>query len=116
MVCYFYFLFVFDFFGMLFVGGREFRWPMVPITFYGLYLYLSKTCPFCKFYGPDNQFLLLFTYGAISFIALAVLQVCSLRSLYSLAHLWSFIVKKICKAVDIVALFIYGFHEPISFC
>ena len=44
---------VFDFIGMLLVGGRDFR--------HLLYFYLSKTCPFCKF------------YGAISFIALAVL-------------------------------------------
>ena len=54
MVCYLYFLSVFDFVGMLLVGGREFCRPMVPVTFYGLYLYLSKTCPFCKFYGPDD--------------------------------------------------------------
>ena len=61
MVYYFYFLSVFDFIGMLLVKGRDFRRPMVPVTFYGLYFYLSKTFPFCKF------------YGAISFIALAIL-------------------------------------------
>ena len=98
----------FDFTGMLLVGGREFRWPVVPVTFYGLYLYLSKTCSFCKFYGPDDQFLLLFTCGAVNFIALAVLRVCSLRRLYSLVIFR--------KAVDFIALFIYGFLEPISFC
>ena len=54
MICYLYFLSVFDFVGMLLVGGREFCRPMVPVTFYGLYLYLSKTCPFCKFYGPND--------------------------------------------------------------
>ena len=53
---------VFDFIGMLLVGGRDFR--------HLLYFYLSKTCPFCKF------------YGAISFIALAVLYVCFLRRLF----------------------------------
>ena len=57
---------VFDVIGMLLVGGRDFRRPMIPITFYGLYFYLSKTCPF-KF------------YGAISFIALVVLQVFPFR-------------------------------------
>ena len=61
MVYYFYFLFVFDFIGMLLVGGQDFRRPMVPVTFYGLYFCLLKTCPFCKF------------YGAVNFIALAVL-------------------------------------------
>ena len=52
---------VFNFIGMLLVGGREFHRPMVPVTFYELYIYLSKTCLFCKF------------YGAVSFTALAVL-------------------------------------------
>ena len=70
MVYYFYFLSVFDFVGMLLVGGREFRWPILSVTFYWLYLYLLKTCPFYKFYRLDDQFFLLFSYGAVSFYCL----------------------------------------------
>ena len=67
MVCYFYFLSAFDFVGMLLIGGREFRRPMVPVTFYKLYLYLLKTCPFCKFYGPmtSSYFYLLVELSAL---------------------------------------------------
>ena len=121
------FLSAFDFASMLLVGGQELLRPVVPINFYGLYPYLSKTCRFCKFYGPDeqsptslsvmdnDQFLLLFICGAVSFITLAVLRVCSLHRLYSLVHLWSYLVI-FCKAIDLIALFIYGFLEPITFC
>ena len=76
---------------MLLVGGRDFRRPMVSVTFNGLYFYLLKTCPCCKF------------YGAVSFIALPIYG--------------GLLLKKIsCKVVDVVVLFIYGFYEPISFC
>ena len=53
-------------------------------------LFIRKLVPFFfffKFYGPDDQFLLLFTYGAVSFIGCLTCLLSPL-AFYSLAHLW----------------------------
>ena len=59
--------------------------------FYGLYLYLFENLSlffffFLKFYGPDDQFLLLFNYGVVSFIG-RLTCLFSPLAFYSLAHL-----------------------------
>ena len=84
MVYYFYFLSVFISVGMLLVEGQDSRRPMVPITFFvGCIFIYSKTCSF-------------------SSALLAVLHVYSPRWLFIALPIYG-VLKKLCKATDIVA-------------
>ena len=76
---------------------------------------LMNTSPTSPSVVDNDSFLLLFICGVVSFIALAVLRVCSLRRLYNLVHLWSYPII-FCKAVGFTTLSIYGLLEPITFC
>ena len=103
MVYYFYFLSVFVFVGMLLVGGRDSRRPMVPITFFmGCIFIYSKTCPFffLSFMGlmTSSYFSLLIEPSAL----LAVLHVYSLRRLFIALPIYG-VLKFFCKAANVVA-------------
>ena len=109
MVYYFYFLSVFVFVGMLLVGGRDSRWPMVPITFFmGCIFIYSKTCPlfffffflFLSFMGlmTSSYFCLLMEPSAL----LAVLHVYSLHWLFIALPIYR-VLKIFCKATNVVA-------------
>ena len=127
IICYFRFSLLLILLVCCLLGAKNYFGLWYPSTFMGCILIYQKLVDFVSFMGPMNtsptslsvmdndQFLLLFICGAVSFITLAVLRVCSLHRLYSLVHLWSYLVI-FCKAIDLIALFIYGFLEPITFC
>ena len=76
-------------------------------------LFIRKLVHFVSFMGlmTSSYFCLLMEPLAL----LAVLHVYSLRRLFIALPIYG-VLKIFCKAADVVALFIYGFRESISFC
>ena len=123
----FSFLSTFDLLVCCLLGTKNYVDLWYSSTFMGCIFIYQKLVSFVSFMGlmntsptspsvvDNDPFLLLFICGVVSFIALAVLRVCSLRRLYNLVHLWSYPII-FCKAVGFTALSIYGLLEPITFC
>ena len=82
-----------------------------PSPFYGLYLYLLKTCPFCKFYGPDDQFLLLFTLWSRQLYWLSYRFILSVDFLQPCPFM-EFSMLQLCSFMDSANLFL--FVGPVS--